>query len=202
MERLETARTTLRFYRPIDVQDIVRLHNDPEVVKFLVDAAPRTSLEAAVFIKLINDQCALCPGLGIWRTSLKDGDTFIGNFSLMPLAGTNDIEIGGRLLKEAWGDGYSIEVGHALLQHAFDNLNLKRVVSMCHPDNRAAANALIATGFVHVGTEFHYECELPFFVFDVERWRAQCAMGLSWREHARRNLREARWEKRSGISQK
>jgi RimJ/RimL family protein N-acetyltransferase len=198
MQSLETERTKLRFYCPADWPEIVRLHSDPDVVKYLVDAAPNTPLYAGMFIKLITEQQALHPGLGIWRVALKKDDAFIGNLSLMPLAGTSDVEIGGRLLKEAWGDGYSIEVGHTLLQHAFDNLHLKRVVSMCHPENRAAANALIATGFVHVGTEFHYEREMPFFVFELERWRKQFAMGLSWREHARRNLREARWKKRAG----
>jgi [ribosomal protein S5]-alanine N-acetyltransferase len=196
MQNLETERTTLRFYRPSDWPEIVRLHNDPDVVKYLVDAAPDTPLYAGMFIKLITEQQALHPGLGIWRVALKKNDAFVGNFSLMPLAGTDDVEIGGRMLKEAWGDGYSMEVGHALLQHAFDNLQLKRVVSMCHPENRAAANALIATGFVHVGAEFHYDRDLPFFVFERERWYQQFAMDLSWREHARRNLREARWQKR------
>lgn len=202
MQSMETARTTLRFYRDNDWRDIVRLHDDPDVLKYLLDAAPRSPLHAGIFIKLVTEQQNLHPGLGIWRAALKENDSFIGNLSLMPLAGTDDIELGARLLKHAWGNGYSMEIAFALLMHAFDNLHLKRVVSMCHPDNRAAANALIATGFVHVGTEFHYERELPFFVFDADRWRAQCAMGLSWLEHAKRNLREVRWEKRSGNSQK
>jgi RimJ/RimL family protein N-acetyltransferase len=192
MLSLETERTHLRFYVPTDVDEIVRLHTDPDVVRYLVDAAPANALHASVFIRLITEAQNKNPGLGIWRVALKGTDTFLGNLSLMRLAGTDDIELGARLLKSAWGQGYSIEVALALLQYAFDELKLARVVSMCHPDNRAAFTALIATGFVHVGTEFHYEREMPFFVFDVDRWRTQSARRLSWRENTRRNLREAR----------
>jgi RimJ/RimL family protein N-acetyltransferase len=196
MTFLHSERVDMRGYETGDWPDVVRLHRDPDVVRYLVDAAPGTSLEAGVFLNLVTQFMREHPGLGIWRCATKKDQEFIGNFSLMPLESSDDIEIGGRLLKSAWGDGYSMEVGHVLLKHAFDTLKLKRVVSMCHPDNRAAASALIATGFTSAGTEFHYNRMLPFFVFTAERWYEQAAMNLSWREHARRNLRNARREGR------
>ena len=107
----------------------------------------------------------------------------------VPFNGTDDIEIGGRLLKIAWGSGYSIEGGQALLQYAFDDLKRPRVVSMCHPDNRAAAMSLIALGFLREGVTHHYERELPFFVLSAQRWQQQAALELSWRKLARLNIR-------------
>jgi RimJ/RimL family protein N-acetyltransferase len=200
MENLETDRTTLRFYRPEDWRDIVLLHSDPDVVKYLVDAAPDRPLQAGMFIRLVLDLQRQHPGYGIWRVALKSDQSFIGNLSLMPLIGTGDVELGARLLKSAWGNGYSMEVAHALLRYAFEGRGLERVVSMCHPENRAAESALIATGLLPHGTTFHYERTLPFFVITRERWQAQDAMGLTWREHAKRNLREARWQKRAAGS--
>lgn len=189
---LETDRLNLRDYVATDWQDIVRLHTAEEVVRYLVDAAPRTALEAGIFIQVLKKAKAAHPGLGVWRVAKRDNDEFLGNFSLMPMEGSDDIEIGGRLLKAAWGSGYSIEGGIALLKYAFEELKLARVVSMSHPDNRAAIQSLLALGFQRDGTTYHYERTLPFFVFPVARWRDQNARGLSWRETARVNLREDR----------
>jgi RimJ/RimL family protein N-acetyltransferase len=189
---LQTDRLTLRDYVAADWPDVVRLHSAPEVVRYLVDAAPAKPLEAGIFIRLVQKQRAEQPAFGIWRVSKRDTDEFLGNFSLMPMEGTNDIEIGGRLLKAAWGSGYSIEGGIALLKYAFEELKLKRVVSMSHPDNRAAIQSLIALGFSREGMTFHYERTLPFFVIPYERWLEHSALGLSWRESARINLRRDR----------
>jgi [ribosomal protein S5]-alanine N-acetyltransferase len=189
---LLTDRLSLRDLAPTDWRDIMRLHTAEEVVRYLVDAAPRTSLEAGVFIQLVKKMKAERPEFGIWRVAKKANDEFLGNFSLMPMEGTDDVEIGGRLLKAAWGSGYSIEGGIALMKYAFEELKLPRIVSMSHPDNRAAIQSLIALGFQRAGTTFHYERTLPFFVMPFERWREHSALGLSWRESARINLRNDR----------
>jgi [ribosomal protein S5]-alanine N-acetyltransferase len=192
MTFLQTERLTLRDYVASDWRDIVRLHTDPDVVRYLVDAVPTTPLETGAFINVIKKLRIASPTLGVWRAGTRADDAFIGNFSLMPLAGTDDIEIGARLLKQAWGGGYSIECGLVLLQYAFDELKLPRVVSMCHPDNRAAAQSLIALGFSRQGIAQHYGRELPFFVIPAAHWRDQTSLGLSWRARARMNLRAAR----------
>jgi RimJ/RimL family protein N-acetyltransferase len=189
MTFLQTDRLTLRDYTSDDWRDVVRLHTDPEVVRYLVDAVPTTPLETGAFINVIKKMRINMPTLGVWRAGTRADDTFIGNFSLMPLAGTDDIEIGARLLKQAWGGGYSIECGLALLQYAFATLKLPRVVSMCHPDNRAAAQSLIALGFSRDGIAHHYQRDLPFFVIAAPHWHEQTALGLSWRARARMNLR-------------
>jgi RimJ/RimL family protein N-acetyltransferase len=192
---LQTERLRFRDYIASDWRNVARLHTDPEVARYLVDAVPTSPMETGVFINLIKKFQIERPGLGIWHTATRSDGEFIGNFSLMPLAGTDDIEIGARLLKSAWGAGYSIEGGLALLQYAFEKLSLPRVVSMCHPDNRAAAQSLIALGFSREGEQQHYERILPFFVLPVAQWQAQDALGLTWRERARINLRRERLQR-------
>ncbi len=179
----------MRDYVASDWRDVMRLHTDPDVVRYLVDAVPTSPLETGAFINVIKKLRIDTPAFGIWRTATRVDDIFIGNFSLMPLEGTDDIEIGARLLKSAWGGGYSIECGLALLQYAFDELKLPRVVSMCHPDNRAAAQSLVALGFLREGIAHHYQRDLPFFVITAQHWREQTALELSWRARARMNLR-------------
>jgi RimJ/RimL family protein N-acetyltransferase len=52
----------------------------------------------------------------------------------------------------AWGHGYATEAGHALLQWAFDSLDLHRVQAETDTRNLASARVLEKLGFVREGT--------------------------------------------------
>jgi RimJ/RimL family protein N-acetyltransferase len=86
------------------------------------------------------------PGLGIWHASDSAGQ-FLGQFSLMPVGSSGDVELGARLLPRAWGRGYALEGGRALCAHAFDVLGLDRLVGLCHTENRSVPPVLRRLGF-------------------------------------------------------
>ena len=52
----------------------------------------------------------------------------------------------------AWGHGYATEAGRALLQWAFDTLDLNRVQAETDTRNAASARVLEKLGFVREGT--------------------------------------------------
>ena len=52
----------------------------------------------------------------------------------------------------AWGQGFATEAGHALLQWAFDTLDLNRVQAEVDTRNAASARVLEKLGFVCEGT--------------------------------------------------
>jgi RimJ/RimL family protein N-acetyltransferase len=52
----------------------------------------------------------------------------------------------------AWGHGYATESGRALLQWAFDSLELNRVQAETDTRNAASARVLEKLGFVREGT--------------------------------------------------
>ena len=52
----------------------------------------------------------------------------------------------------AWGHGYATEAGRALLQWAFDRLDLNRVQAETDTRNVASARVLEKLGFVREGT--------------------------------------------------
>nr|WP_255682261.1 GNAT family N-acetyltransferase [Luteimonas sp. BDR2-5] len=91
------------------------------------------------------------PGLGLWHTRDRRG-RFIGMFSLTPSGDAGDVAIGVRLLPGAWGRGYAIEGGAALCTHAFDTLELPRLIAQCAPDNRSVPPLLYRLGFRDAGT--------------------------------------------------
>lgn len=83
---------------------------------------------------------------------LADRWDFCGWFNLMPMPhDPARVEIGCRLLPQAWGGGLAIEGGEALLHHAFDTLALDEVWGVCHPQHRSVHAVLLTLGFAPQG---------------------------------------------------
>jgi len=78
------------------------------------------------------------PGMGYWSL-FRDG-SFIGWAFLAPeeLRGPA-LEMGWRLMRSAWGQGFATEAVQPVLQHAFQTVGLKRVVADIDPRNGASA---------------------------------------------------------------
>jgi RimJ/RimL family protein N-acetyltransferase len=67
---------------------------------------------------------------GFWAAIEKSSGEFIGWFHFRPGAGNpEDIELGYRLRKAAWGQGYATEGARALIRKGFTELDTQRVVA-------------------------------------------------------------------------
>jgi len=60
------------------------------------------------------------------------------------------IEIGWRLAKEYWHQGYATEGAHAILDYAFNNLNLDKVVSFTAKSNTPSEAVMKKIGMVKI----------------------------------------------------
>ena len=68
---------------------------------------------------------SLYPDLGAWHASRRDTGAFIGWFCLKYAGKSADVEVGYRLLPEAWGRGFATEGAQALVDFGFDELGLR-----------------------------------------------------------------------------
>lgn len=75
--------------------------------------------------------------LGYFLVRTKDNKKVIGQVGLMPTELNNNIEyeIGYILKKEFWHKGYARECVSALLDYAFNNLKLEKVIFEIRPNN-------------------------------------------------------------------
>jgi RimJ/RimL family protein N-acetyltransferase len=151
-------------------RDWLLLHGDPRVMKHALDSPLTTPHHIGPVLKHFERFADANPGLGIWRAHESGReDSFLGSFSLMPLAGTDDVEIGCLLRPEAWGGQYALEGASALLEHAFTTLQLPAIVGLSHPMNRPVQFCLRRLHFRLTGTEHHYDHDV--LVFRLERNR-------------------------------
>ena len=129
---LETERLALRRFTADDVDNLVELDSDPEVMHFITGGrpTPRREIESDV-LPMLLDYHKRFAGYGFWAAVEKSSGRFVGWFHFRPTAAahTNEVELGYRLLKSAWGKGYATEGSRALIHKGFAELGVQRVVA-------------------------------------------------------------------------
>jgi len=64
-------------------------------------------------------------------------------------------DIGWRLKKTAWGNGYATEGAQRCLSYALNDLKLERIVSVCTLNNKSSERVMQKIGMTRVGTFKH-----------------------------------------------
>ena len=187
---LETDRLLLRRFTADDVDALFALDADPEVMWFL-RAGPPTPRETIARDRLpayLADYERFA-GYGFWAAIERATGAFLGWFHLRPdpSGPLDQPELGYRLRRAAWGQGYGTEGARALIRKAFVELGARRVVAATHEDNAASRRVLAKVGMRPVRT----------FRLTPDELRAR--FGETWparfeREGVEYALTKAEWE--------
>lgn len=167
---LRTRRLVLRGLRFGDIGAIQALNSNADVSRWLLEPCPIRFFDVAAMIAQANRTYQETPGLGIWHASDEEGH-FVGLYSLMPVEGTDEIEIGARLKPERWGRLYSVEGTRALCAYAFDTLRLSRLVGFCDAGNVAVPVIFRRLGFHPVGEVRHFDKPARKFALARSEWK-------------------------------
>ncbi|HKB42977.1 MAG TPA: GNAT family N-acetyltransferase, partial [Chitinophagaceae bacterium] len=65
----------------------------------------------------------------------------------------NEIDLGYRFIKNAWGKGYATEAAYACIKYGFEKLNLQRIIGRAVQGNIASLNVLQKCGMVYIEEE-------------------------------------------------
>jgi RimJ/RimL family protein N-acetyltransferase len=130
---LTTPRLLLRAYRTDDLPLYASLNAEPEVVEHLGGPISREeSDDIADWAQALHS----AEGIGLLAVERRADSKFLGMCGLHHLDWyPDDIEIGWRLERRYWGHGYATEAANAWLEHAFQTLNLPRVISVTEEAN-------------------------------------------------------------------
>lgn len=98
----------------------------------------KTVDEVEVWLSSVIEDSRKSNGIELFGLHHKEKSVFLGycGLTLFPdLDGKTEIEIGYRLIRKHWGNGYACEAAFAVRDYAFTELKLQRLVALIEPTN-------------------------------------------------------------------
>jgi RimJ/RimL family protein N-acetyltransferase len=140
----------------------------------LLMESPTRFLDVAAIVSCVHRLYAGSRGLGAWRAETWDG-AFVGLFSLLPIDGTQDVEIHVRVKPAAWGRWYAIEGTQLLCRMAFEAVGVPRLFGYCHPNHQRVRRIMTRFGFRELGPCEHRRQIAYCYELDAATWREHYA---------------------------
>lgn len=155
---LATERLILRRFTPEDHDALVGLDADPEVMRYVTGGVPEYD---ASMLEAWLEEYRHTPGYGCWAAEDRESRAFIGWFHLRPLdEDDRTLELGYRLRRSTWGHGYASEGSRALVDRAFADQAVGRVVAYALAIHGASRRVMEKAGLRFMRT-FHADWPYP-----------------------------------------
>ncbi|GAA1592183.1 GNAT family N-acetyltransferase [Kribbella sancticallisti] len=150
MTELTTDRMLLRQWKDSDYEPFAALNADPAVTEHFAGPLTREASDAMIDrVRVAIDE----RGYGFWALEVIETGRFIGftglsvpNFEAHFLPA---VEVGWRLAKDAWGNGFATEAARASLAYAFGPAGLDEVVSFTTTTNTPSQRVMERIGMTH-----------------------------------------------------
>ena len=163
---LETARLRLTNWLPEHVDDLVALHGDPVVTRYLTtDGQPETRERAEQRLAhWANDFAS--QRMGKLRVIRKEDGVFVGRAGFGIYAATGEPEIGFALFRQHWGKGYAVEAASGLRDWIFRETDRLHFIGFAHRDNAASLSVLKRIGMRPTDTRVVFDMPCQFYACD------------------------------------
>lgn len=139
---LTTDRLLLRQLAMADAAELFKTLSDHETMRYWSSGPHQTIEETTAYIAWNADQDATHK---CWAITV-DGTTALGWVILIPHR-KDSFELGYILRRDHWGNGYLFEAALAVLDYAFGELAVRRVMADTDPDNSGSIRLLEKLGF-------------------------------------------------------
>lgn len=151
---ITTARLRLRQWQQSDYEPFAKMSADPLVMEYFPRCYSRAlSDEVADKTRsLIAEK-----GWGFWAVELQTTKQFIGFVGLHApdnLPCSPCVEVGWRLAREYWGNGYATEAAKAALAFGFEELELAQIVAFTAVPNLRSQAVMLRLGMRNTGNNF------------------------------------------------
>lgn len=147
----------LRDWMDSDLEPLAKMCADREVMRYFPSVLTRDeSFKMADKIRsLLTER-----GWGFWALELLGGDKFIGFVGLHTPKATLPfypcVEVGWRLRKEFWGQGFAPEAARASVEYGFHNLKLDSIMAFTSAINRPSIRVMEKIGMYNTYSDFEH----------------------------------------------
>lgn len=153
----ESERLGFRTWRDSDREAFSDLSSDSEIMKYYTNLLNEE--ESNDLIDRFKTHMA-AKGFGAWAVEIKETGEFIGCIGFLTVVFDAKfapcVEIGWKLDKKYWHEGYATEGGLACLEYGFENLGFDTIYSFTASVNQSSINVM-----KRIGMTYQYEFEHP-----------------------------------------
>lgn len=172
---LLTPRLRLRRYQPSDLALLAAMNADPEIMQYL--GRPLDRAQSDAMADRINRNLAT-KAYGMAAVERRADGAFMGMCGFSPeIWYPDDLELGWRLARPYWGQGYATEAGAAWLSFAFEAHGVDRVISIADAPNARSIAVMKRLGFTldHAAELDDHGETFSAVIYAISRdtWRAQ-----------------------------
>ncbi|WP_369410423.1 GNAT family N-acetyltransferase [Neiella litorisoli] len=161
-----------------DAELLFQLDQDPQVMRFINGGKCTTREEIAkVYVPRMESYSNPAKGWGIWKVCLKANGEFLGWVLVRPMdfftdtPQYNNLELGWRFHRKAWGQGYGTEAAQAIANAVIGLGEAKWLTAIALEDNHASIGIMKKLGMSYLKTGIHRD---P--LGDVEVVYYQCSV--------------------------
>lgn len=160
-ELLRTEHLILRRFTPQDARLLHELDSDPQVMRFITGGKPTplAQIEKEILPRVLSYYLRT-PPQGVWAAHHASDHDFIGWFHLRAdKFEPEEMELGYRLKRSAWGQGFATEGSLALLQQGFTVWDHEKISARTLKINAASRRVMEKIG-MRLESEFLYPPEM------------------------------------------
>jgi RimJ/RimL family protein N-acetyltransferase len=182
--QLLIPRLILRSWMDSDRQPFAEMSEDADVMEQLRPLATRDACNAWIDFQ-INHQSS--HGFCLWALESRASGIFMGAVGLLHVGFaahfTPAVEVGWRLARPFWGQGFAVEAARASLQFGFEETRLTGVVAHASIRNDRSRRVMAKLGMSHDGAEDFDHPRIPesdplrrqvLYRLTRDAWLSQC----------------------------
>jgi RimJ/RimL family protein N-acetyltransferase len=150
VQLIETPRLVLRPFEEADLEAAFGWFGDADVMRFTPTGPDRSPQETGHRLARYRKHQA-AHGFSKWAIVDRLSARLIGDSGLLVLPDLGWTDLGFRLSREYWGQGFATEAANAWARTAFENCGVTELGAFCHLRNVASLHVLAKIGFRELG---------------------------------------------------
>ena len=109
-------------------------------------------------------------GFGVCAVFDRASGEYVGESGLFERESRGDLALRYIIAKEFWGKGLAFEAAHATIEHAFQTMDLGRILAFVEGPNKASRHIAKKLGFTEEGSMQITKCVLYRYAMNADEW--------------------------------
>jgi ribosomal-protein-alanine N-acetyltransferase len=149
---ITTRRLHLRDYAAADAQALAAYACEPAYWQYQRSEAPTAQQVEGLLQLVLKDQASPVRAMYFLAAARKDTGEIVGEGVVKIVnAADRQGEIGFGVAPRHWKQGFGFEIAQAMLEAAFGQFKLHRVIAQCTPDNKGSIRIMQKLGMAREG---------------------------------------------------